>query len=237
MSLQPLQAINPLGQFDGYDLDVLTFLGGEVCTFLYVPCPSQPGVTQTGYDQAAYDSFDGYVNVSAVLKRPVLTKTWSLCTNQVTKGPYYLADDGILNYGTLFGSVVGGTVGQQSVNGATLGPHTATGSGKLTAWFMPGLYSVSVDAVDTASNGLIPTNTALTGGDQLSFTSGGLLTPYTAGNKTGSAPVVATFVEFITTGSLVNTPSYLTAALNSPSGAVSSVGPRAFKHAVIQFHP
>jgi hypothetical protein len=35
----------------------------------------------------------------------------------------------------------------------------------------------------------------------------------------------------------VTTPNYLVAALNSPSGNVSSVGPRTFAFAVIYFNP
>ena len=62
----------------------------------------------------------------------------------------------LLGYGTLFGAVVGGTVGQQvngptTFTGAILGPHTSTGSGKTTCWDKPGLYAVSLDAVDTTS--------------------------------------------------------------------------------------
>jgi hypothetical protein len=84
---------------------------------------------------------------------------------------------------------------------------------------------------------LIPTNVALTVGAALSFTSLGLLTPNAAGNKLSGAPVVASLVEFNTNGSLVTTPNYLVAALNSPSGNVSSVQPRAFTFATIYFAP
>ena len=106
------QAGNPLGQFDGYDAEVLTFKGGEVCTLKSI-------VATAATDKAAYDVFDGYINPN---KRVVATKT-------LTSGsrPLMLADDGISGYGTLFGSVVGGVVGQVSTGGAVLGPHTATG--------------------------------------------------------------------------------------------------------------
>lgn len=239
--LQP--GIQPLGQFDGLDAEVLTFKGGEVCSFTYVQTNAQPGVTTSGLDQAAYDVFDGYVNASGTFKRPAVSKNWNgTVLNPATTRPLFLADDGISGYGTLLGAVVGGTVGQQingpnSYTGAVLGPHTSTGSGKTTLWDKPGLYAVSLDAVDTEANGLVPTNTALTGGDALFITAGGLLCPTGATSKVASSPQVGHFVEFNTNGSLVTTPNYLVAALNSPSGNVSSVQARAFTFATIYFNP
>lgn len=237
MSLKLLQpGIQPLGQFDGYDADYLTVKGGEVCTFGGVPTSSQPGVTVSG-DKAAYDAFDGYVNPAwPAAVRPVVTHTFSgsvLFGVSTASRPLMLTDDGIAGYGTLFGSVVGGVVGQVSTGGSVLGPHTATGSGKITCWEKPGLYAVSLDAVDTnASTGLQPTNTALSVGSAVSFVSTtGVLTPGTSNG------VVGRLVEFATNGSLVTTPNSLVAALNSPSGNVSSVGPRSFAYAVIYFNP
>src|SRR6185369_12913969 len=145
MSLKLLQpGIQPLGQFDGLDADVLNTKGGEVVTFTYVNSTGQPGVHVAGEDQGAYDVFDGYVNVSGTFKRPAVTKTHA-ATNFAAR-PLMLSDDGITGYGTLFGSVVGGSVGQVVTGGAVLGPHTATGSGKTTCWDKPGLYGVSLDA-------------------------------------------------------------------------------------------
>jgi hypothetical protein len=241
MSLKLLQpGVNPLGQFDGYDSDVLTYKGGEICTFISVPTSGQPGVTAPGFDKAAYDAFDGYVNPSSVAKRAVVTHT-NLTGAQ---RPLMLADEGIVGYGTLFGSVVGGTVGQQvngpnSFTGAILGPHTATGSGKVTCWEKPGLYAVSLDAVDTAvTTGLQPTNTLLDVGVAVQYSSLGLLTPDAAhGSTVTLGTTVGRLVEFATNGSLVTTPNSLVAALNSPSGNVSSVGPRQFAFAVVYFNP
>ena len=46
MSLKLLQpGIQPLGQFDGLDSDVLTMKGGEVVSFCSVTTSGQPGVT------------------------------------------------------------------------------------------------------------------------------------------------------------------------------------------------
>jgi hypothetical protein len=233
--LQP--GINPIGQFDGLDSDVLTYKGGEVCSLTSVATPGQPGVTQAGFDKAAYDVFDGYVNPFAVAKRPAVTRTGLTSSMR----PLFLADEGIIGYGTLFGSVVGGSVGQQvngpnTFTGAVLGPHTATGSGKVTCWDKPGLYAVSLDACDTAaSTGLQPTNTSLDVGAALQYSATGLLTPASGGIGVGQN--VGHLVEFATNGSLVTTPNTLVAALNSPSGNVSSVGPRQFNFAVFYFAP
>lgn len=229
MSLKLLQpGCQPLGQYDGLDTEVLTLKGGEVVTFSSVVVPST--------DKAASDAFaDGYVAPSS---RVVVTKTL-LSTSR----PLMLADEGITGYGTLFGTVVGGTVGQQvngpnSVTGAVLGPHTATGSGKVTCWEKPGLYAVSLDACDpNVTNGLQPQNPTLTTGSALYATSAGLLTPTLASSAGGAGPVVGRFVEFETNGSLVTTPNSLVAALNSPSGNVSSVTSKVFAFATFYFGP
>jgi len=241
MSLKLLQAgLQPLGQFDGLDADVLTMKGGEVVSFASVTTNGTPGVTTSGLDQGAYDVFDGYVNQSGTLKRPAVTRLFDGSTSLTASSrPLMLSDEGITGYGTLFGSVVGGTIGQQvngpnSVTGAVLGPHTATGSGKVTCWHLAGLYAVSLDATDGY---LQPSNTSLTVGNALTFTSKGLLTPSGSANALGGATVVAHLVEFNTNQSLVTTPNFLVAALNSPSGNVSSVGPRALTFATIYFAP
>ncbi len=250
MSLKLLQpGLNPLGQFDGLDSDVLTLKGGEIVSFAAVTTQSVPGVSQSGLDQAAYDVFDGYVETGGVLKRPAVSRLFDGTVSMSTLNrPLMLSDDGITGYGTLFGTVVGGTIGQVSYGPSSsvasanlLGPHTSTGSGKTTCWDKPGLYAVSLDAVDmTAGTGLVLSNTTLTVGSALTFTSKGLLTPVSGGSPAsygGTAPTVAHLVEFNTNQALVTTPNYLVAALNSPSGNVSSVGPRGFAFATIYFAP
>jgi hypothetical protein len=204
MSLKLLQpGTQPLGQFDGYDAASLLLKGGEVVTI--------KGYPAAGTDKGAYDVFrDGYDNLNSVEHRPVVT----LATASGDR-PLFLADEGITGYGTLFGSVVGGTVGQQVTGGAVLGPHTATGSGKVTCWDKPGLYAVSLDACDTAaSTGLQPTNVTLGIGAGLTYSSAGLLTPDGSPADAGG-PVLARFLGFETNGSLVTTPSNLVQALNT----------------------
>lgn len=215
------QAGNPLGQFDGLDSEVLGLKGGEVVTFKSV-------VATTATDAAAHDVFDGYV---ATNKRVVVTKTLSSGNR-----PLMLADEGITGYGTLFGSVVGGTVGQVVTGGASLGPHTATGSGKVTCWHVPGVYAVSLDACDTtASTGLTVTNSTLNTGAALYATSAGLLTPNSS--AAFETVVVGRFIDFEMSGSLVTTPNKLVGTLNTPDGTLSSTSSATYSYATFYFNP
>ncbi len=221
MALKPIQAMNPYGQFDGLDSEVTSLLGGEVVGFT--------NVTYQGTDKAAADISDGYGNAGSSSKtRVAVTKT-------LTSGmrPLFLADEGVRGYGTLFGEVVGASVGQVVAGGSVLGPHTASGSGKVTVWNGPGMFAVTLDAVDTtASTGLSLTNTTLAGGTALYATAAGLLTP-NAG-AAFQATVVARFVEFQTNGSLVTSTKALVSALNSPTGG--SAERLGLTQALISFH-
>lgn len=219
MSLKLLQpGVQPLGQFDGLDTEVLTLMGGEVVTFKSV-------VATSATDKASSDVFDGYVHS---LKRVAVTR------NITPDGyrPLMLADEGITGYGTIFGAIVGGTVGQNTT-GTVIGPHTATGSGKVTLWDKPGLYAVSLDAAcDQAADGLVPENASLDTGARLTFvpsssTVGGQLTPVGSTAAAGNAVVVGHFVDFETNGSLVTTPNHL----------VSALGTKSFKFAIFHFNP
>lgn len=213
--------VQPLGQFDGYAPLINTVKGGEVLTFGSVPATFQGGPA---------DDADGYL---ASGNRVVL----QLAAGSAASGPFMLCDDGLLHYGTLFGSVVGGTVGQQvngpnSYTGAVLGPATALGSGRLTAWDKPGLYGVTLDAVDTTvTTGLVPTNSGLVAGTALFANATGLLTPVSS----GGTRQIGNFVEFRSNGSLVTTPNRLVSALNSPSSVVGGVLPAQLYMAVFHF--
>ncbi len=215
--------IQPIGQFDGLDSEITSFKGGEVVSFAFV-------TNTAATDKAASDAFDGYVS-NSLQKRPVVTKT-------LTSGmrPLCLSDDGTSYYGTLFGQLVGSYVGQQISGGVVLGPSTASGSGKITLWDKPGLYAVTLDACDTtASTGLQPTNTTLSGGDDLYVTAGGLLTPNVS--AAFESVVVGKFMQFNTNGSLVTTPNSLVAATNVPAGNVSSIVGNSFVQAEFFFNP
>lgn len=181
------------GMFDGLDSEVTSFKGGEVCGFASVS-------TSVGVDKHSKDVDDGYTS-NTRLTRTVVTKT-------LTSGmrPLFLADEGVKYYGTMFGTLIGGTVGQD-ITGTQLGPSTAYGSGKITLW-EEGIYRVSLDAVDTtASTGLIPSNTSVNINSALYATAAGLLTP-TVGSAFESI-VVGRFMDFCTSGALVSTPASL----------------------------
>lgn len=231
-----LVILNPgapsLGQFDGYTGETTNFKGGEICTWAAMPYPAAG---------AADVNSDGYVDEGGLGKVvPAISR--SLLTT--TSRPLFLSDDGIQGYGTLFGAVVGGSVGTQvngpgSYTGAVLGPHTATGSGKVTVWDKQGLYGVTLDACDAASDGLVPTNTALRVGSSLTYVpggaSGGKLTPVGSTAASGNTVVVGRLGSFETNGSLVTTPGSLVAALNSPSGDVTSLRTQTFSMAVFWY--
>ena len=203
MALKPLQAhCIPLGQFDGYDSQLTLgganeILGGEVATLI--------GYNITGTDDAAKDAdgSDGYVGTTNKLRNVVTRVLPDGCR------PVWLVDEGTRGYGTLFGELVGAVAGQKTT-GAQNGPHTGSGSGKATLWSR-GLYAITLDAVDTEADGLVPANATLDVGDPITATSTGLLTP--VGSAQGSFDVgnlvVARLVEFATNGSLVTTPNFL----------------------------
>lgn len=232
--LQP--GIEPIGQYDAVDGYTTAILGGEICTFVQVAVAT---------DKAAADALDGYL-------APGTNRT-ALSTNLPSGagGPWMLTDDGTANYGTLFGVVVGGTVGQVASGGyspgnggligggTVLGPHTALGSGKWTAWDKPGLYGVTLDAVDaTTISPLLSSNVPgqvlqAYAGNQSGKVAGQLTTSGAA----GSSATMGRFVEFRTRQSLVTTPNRLVSALNSPSSTVSGTLANTMYMAVIHFQP
>lgn len=204
----------PFGQFDGYDAlsGSSGCLGGEVATLVAY------GVT--GSDKHAKDIEDGYAVSGLNTVRPIVTTT----LGGSETGGFFLTDDGTANYGTLFGSLVGGAVGQVVSGGTVLGPHSAAGSGKITLWMNPGLYGVTLDALDAT----LAASTSVTIGTALFFTAAGKLC--LSAQKVGSAPQVARFVEFSAGDSLVTTPRSLTRV-----GIAG--GMQAFKYAVLTWNP
>ena len=219
----------PIGMFDVIDGYNLTTKGGEVATLTTV--------SRTGTDKAARDAFtDGYIVGNATPVRPVAT-IGLVFGNR----PLFLTDDGTTGYGTLFGTVIGGTAGQYSYapgGGTNLGPHTAYASGKMTLWGTRGTYAITLDAVDTtASTGLVPTNTTVTTGAALYATNAGLLTP----NSTPAFEnvILGRFIEFefYKGGSLVTTPVSLISAANSPAQNLGAPQLSKFARALVYFDP
>ena len=209
MALYPLQAVQPLGQFDG--VDGYNLKGGEIVTLYAMPRAN------TALEKAAADTADGYTN--AMLRVGVAPSILS-----TTQRPLWLCDEGISGYGTLFGSVIGIPTGL-STSGAALGPATYAGSGKVTCWHMPGLFDVTLDAVDLdPAAGLQVTNTSLVPQSKLFVTSAGLLTPSNVRSVGGAGtPTVARFLQFeLTSRSLVTTPASLVGATKVTNRATIS---------------
>ncbi len=216
---------NPLGVYDAVDAVATAVKGGEVGTLVTVTYASGD-LTAAG--PATVAGVDGYIPGGTV--RPAVSTVLPASID----GVLGLVDDGIAGYGTMFGSVLGATAGQRSYApgsyGTVLGPHTATGSGKLTLWTNPGTYAVTLDAVDTtAITGLLPSNPTLTAGDALYAKVGtGLLSPNTSSvvQIGGGNGVVGRFINFENNGSMVTTPASLVGATPSYTQAVFNFNPR-----------
>ena len=206
MALKLLQSgFDPIS-IDGYDADYLTIKGGEVGRLTSVTYAWPQTSTS---DKASADCYQGYSNLGTT--RKVITHTFPAISNGSYR-PLYLLDEGTNGYGLMFGSVVGGVIGQTVPNpsdystfGLNLGPHTAYGSGKVTCWDKPGLYAATLDAVATS---VTAAGSNASPGDALYVNTSGQLTltkTEAHDNGTGTPTVVGRFHEFATDGSLVTT--------------------------------
>jgi len=208
MALHLLESgIQPLGQFDVLDGYLANILGGEVGTLFGA------SRSNTATEKAAYDVRDGYDHVSNVQRAAVANSI-----NASTARPLWLLDEGKLGYGTLFGQVIGTPVGL-SATGTNIGPHSAAASGKVTCWDKPGLYAVTVDAVNTAADGLkLDSSITLSPGLEIRCLQNGKLTPV---GSTGAVAIeVGRFVEFETSPYLVKTPNSLVGATEAAERVV-----------------
>ena len=196
--LQP--GLQPLGQFDFDDADLPNVLGGDLGTI------DRQSRTNSASVKAAYDA-DGYSADLIDVGTPTGYRTVMRLADSATETakPMYLLDDGKAGYGVMFGSVIGVPVGL-STTGSNLGPHTASGSGKVTLWNQSGLYAVSSDAL--ATDVLLNNDTPIPG--ELLYR--GALTGKLSRAQVGSEKFVAMFVELTGNRSLVNTPASLVGA-------------------------
>lgn len=186
--LQPGQQA-PLGQFDFLDGDLASVAGGEVGELVQL--------TNDGSDLSAFDSTDGYAEITDV------RTGMRLADAGTPAAPLFLLDDGTSatdpdspHYGTLYGSLIGSTAGQATQkSGATLiGPPSQTGSGKVTAWYNPGFFSTDNHGLTAGQLGTPPSpGTALyaDGSAKLGTTINGAIAGY--------------FVEILDDSSLVST--------------------------------
>lgn len=201
--------IQPLGDFDLLDTDQSSVLGGEVM------CLDEAARANSSTLKAAADVLDGYIANEIDVGTPTATRVVARIADESseTYNVFYLADDGIAHYGTTMGSVIGTPVGL-STTGTALGPHSCSGSGKITLWDKAGLYCVSLDAlaadvVPTASGNLYDTPLP---GELLYRSTAGRLT-----RATGTSDKMALFVELTNNGSLVTTPIRLFSATANSS--------------------
>lgn len=204
MALFPLQpGMHPLGQIDVVDTELTSILGGEVMTL------TTASRTNTATETASADALDGYTYADALL-RPASTRA-----STAAQFPLYLADDGNSpDYLTYFGSLTGALGLGGSETGTVIGPHTASGSGKITLWDKPGLFAVTVSALAADFVSTIPVVAGLAPGLALGFGSGadiGKLCHDGCSNKV-AATGVGRFVEFSADPSLVTTPNRLVGA-------------------------
>ena len=210
--------VSPLGQFDVLDTDVASILGGEIMVL------NRVARADTSTERSAYDVKDGYIASDIDTNSPTAYRVVALLADDAAapsanKG-FYLSDDGTNFYGVMFGTVIGSPLGQ-STTGTSLGPTTMAGSGKITLWDKPGLYAVSLTAVDahlvTTTAGTVPTHnlydTPLPG-ELLYRGSTGKISRLTGANETiGSGnDKVGRFVELSSNGSMVTTPARLVGA-------------------------
>ena len=202
--------LRPLGQFDLHDPVALR--GGEYVELQTFDPEPMPNLAGGGEGYAA--------DVGQMLSRVVGQGNHSLAFNTATRtrGAAVLgglADEGINEYGTLFGQVVGSTAGRGTVflgagvGGAavTAGPATSIASGKVTVFDKEGLYGISGlgSGAQLTADAPVP--------NDLIFSNGGILTDTDPLDGQGIDPVanatgrVGIYVSELSDTSLVSTTS------------------------------
>lgn len=147
MSLKILQPnLLPAGQFDLHD-DYKNIIRGGECALLE---RSQVD----GSDGYAFDSNAIGPKVSVILGKSGHYEARDSSNNGASR-MVFLADEGIEEYGTMLGSVIGGTSGQGTGMGSlsshgavTVGPRTSFASGKCTLFSAHGIYGISLDVIN-----------------------------------------------------------------------------------------
>lgn len=154
--------LRPLGTFDLEDDNLGTgaagLVGGE---HVAMSASDTPGTEGYAADVGNVGPM-GLGTVGGGLGAPIALSFRPDTRTEGTLGG--LADEGVNEYGTLFGQLIGSNAGRATVeDGAVvIGPNTNAGSGKVTVWATAGLYGVSGAAADDGTDGT-GTN-ALSGG-------------------------------------------------------------------------
>jgi hypothetical protein len=139
--------LRPLGMFDLEDDNAGNLEGGE-----YVALNAAgPGAEGYAADVENVGPFAGAVTLNGNATGVKFDLATS--ADEVLCG---LADEGVDEYGTLFGSLIGQNAGRATLeSGAVvIGPSTDRASGKVTVWAAPGLYGVNGAAAGLATTGL-----------------------------------------------------------------------------------
>jgi hypothetical protein len=120
--------LRPLGMFDLNDGDAGALVGGE-------------------YVELQTDSFaaEGYAADVGQLSSGVNMVNFARVGERTAGALGGLADEGLEEYGTALGSLIGSNTGKATTqSGAVvIGPSTDRGSGKVTVWATQGLYGVT----------------------------------------------------------------------------------------------
>lgn len=145
--------LRPLGMFDLNDDDAGALVGGE-----YVE------LNQDAFSVEAYAADVGQLSDNTGMVN------FARAAQRAAGALGGLADEGVGEYGTLFGELIGSRAGQAtSQSGAVvIGPSTDRASGKVTVWAQAGLYGVTDqtdlsgadanDALYASAGGLLSTN-------------------------------------------------------------------------------
>ena len=161
MALHILQpGLRPIGQFDLCTGETVT--GGEVGELLEADAATNSQGRSISADTSKAADVDsvGPLSQSKALKialgAPADATPGTAENTELAYGLRFLLDDGGDEYGTLFGSIVGGSAGQMTQFGGgavVVGPATSLASGKVTCWHAPGLYGLSGDAAANLAAG------------------------------------------------------------------------------------
>jgi len=192
------QNIQPVGVYDVLDSDVGIIKGGEIGVLDVV-------ASSRSTDHAADDAFNTFVadGISSgdTTKKRVVVRVADEPTED--RKLFYLIDEGIDDYGTLFGKTDTNVLRANA--GVSIGPSTMSGSHKITLWDHPGRYGISLNNVHTDTG---PNQQLEPGGD--TPLPGELLYRHTDGKITRIASTgdkIGAFVELTNNNSLVSSSS------------------------------
>ena len=205
MALYLLQPnIQPVGVYDVLDADVGIIRGGEIGVLDVV-------ISSRLNDRAADDAFNTFIadgiDSGDTTRKRIVVRVADEATE--TRKLFYLIDEGIDDYGTLFGKTDNNVM--NSTAGTSIGPSTLSGSHKVTLWDHPGRYGISLNNVhsDTGPNQQLEPDgdTPLPGELLYRHTDGKITRIASTGDKIGA------FVELTNNNTLVSSSDRIVSAV------------------------